>query len=81
MLDAMERALDPGPWLTGANYTLADVAMAPFINRIEVLPRPEMVGEKRRPRIADWWQRAQERPAFKTAFSFANPDASDPVKR
>lgn len=81
MLDAMERALDPGPWLTGPSYSLADVAMAPYVNRVEVLPRPEMVGAKRRPRIAEWWRRVQERPAFRTAFSFANPDTSDPVKR
>ncbi len=55
--------------------------MAPYINRIEVLKRPEMLSAARRPRIADWWQRIQERRAFKEAFAVANPDKSDPVQR
>jgi hypothetical protein len=31
--------------------------------------------------IADWWQRIQARPGYRTAFSFKNPDTKDPVKR
>jgi len=82
LLDGIERTLaGGGPWLLGKDYSLADVAMAPFINRIEVLPRPEMVGAAKRPRIAAWWARIQERPAYKEAFSFKNPDSSDPIKR
>lgn len=81
LLDQMERELGDGPWLAGASYSLADIAMAPMINRIEVLARPEMIAASRRPRVADWWQRMQARPAFREAFSFANPDTNDPVKR
>jgi len=81
LLDRMEAALGASPWLAGAAYSLADIAIAPYINRIEVLKRPEMVGAQRRPRIAEWWQRVQSRPAFKEAFSVANPDKSDPVQR
>ncbi len=81
LLDQMERALARGPWFTGAEYSLADIAMAPFINRIEVLKRPEMVRASRRPRLAEWWQRIQQRPAFKEAFSVANPDTNDPIAR
>jgi glutathione S-transferase len=82
LLDGMERTLgEAGPWLLGREYSLADVAMAPYVNRVEVLPRPEMVGARRRPRVADWWARMQARPAFREAFSFQNPDTSDPIKR
>jgi glutathione S-transferase len=81
LLDQMEEALAAGPWITGKDYSLADIAMAPYIDRIEVLKRPEMIAASRRPRIADWWQRIQARPAFKDAFSLANPDKSDPVQR
>ena len=81
LLDLMETALAPGPWIVGKDYSLADVAMAPYINRIEVLRRPEMLSTARRPRVADWWQRVQARSAFKEAFSLANPDKSDPVQR
>jgi glutathione S-transferase len=79
MLDQMEQRLAQGPWLAGADFSLADVAMAPMVNRIEVLARPEMV--TRRGRVADWWQRIQARPGYQTAFSFKNPDTRDPVKR
>jgi glutathione S-transferase len=81
MLDQMEGQLADGPWLAGKSYSLADIAMAPMINRIEVLPRPEMIGAEQRPKVADWWTRVQARPAFKEAFAFANPDVNDPVKR
>jgi glutathione S-transferase len=81
LLDQLEQTLSREPWITGAHYSLADIAMAPFINRIEVLKRPEMVGASQHPRVAEWWQRIQQRPAFKEAFSVANPDKSDPVAR
>ena len=81
MLDQMESNLAEGPWLAGPPFSLADIAMAPMINRIEVLARPEMIGAARRPKIADWWQRVQARRGYESAFSFQNPDTSDPVKR
>jgi glutathione S-transferase len=81
MLGQMEGRLVGGRWLAGEDFSLADIAMAPMINRIEVLARPEMIAAARRPRIADWWQRIQARPSCKEAFSFQNPDTSDPVKR
>ena len=55
--------------------------MAPMVNRIEVLARPEMIAPAKRPKVADWWQRIQARPGYQTAFSFKNPDTKDPVKR
>ena len=85
LLDQMEQRLGQGfghgPWLAGPMFTLADIAMAPMINRIEVLARPEMIAAERRPKVADWWRRVQARPGYQTAFSFKNPDSKDPVKR
>ena len=81
LLDRMEATLADGPWLLGAGFTLADIAMAPYVNWIEVLKRPKIIAAAARPRVAEWWQRIQARPAFQEAFSFANPDAGDPVKR
>ena len=81
MLRQMELRLAEAAWLAGASFSLADVAMAPMINRIEVLARPEMIAADRKPRVADWWQRIQARPGYQTAFSFQNPDTKDPVKR
>jgi glutathione S-transferase len=81
LLDQMEQRLAGGPWIAGPMFTLADVAMAPMVNRIEVLSRPEMLAPAKRPRVADWWTRIQARPGYQTAFSFKNPDTKDPVKR
>ena len=81
MLRQMELRLAESAWLAGASFSLADVAMAPMINRIEVLARPEMIAANRKPRVADWWQRIQARPGFQEAFAFKNPAPDDPVKR
>jgi glutathione S-transferase len=81
LLDQAEAALALGPWLLGREYSLADIALVPFVNRIEVLERPEMVQASRRPRLAEWYARMQARPAYQAAFSISNPDASDPVTR
>ena len=49
LLDGMEKQLAGGPWIAGSAFTLADIAMAPMVNRIEVLTRPEMIAPVRRP--------------------------------
>ena len=81
LLDRMEATLADGPWLLGETFGLADIAMAPYVNRIGVLKRPEMITASTRPRVAEWWRRIQARPGFQEAFSFANPNADDPIKR
>jgi glutathione S-transferase len=81
LLDQMEERLQHGPWIAGPLLTLADIAMAPMVNRIEVLARPEMIAPGRRPKVANWWQRIQARPGYQKAFSFKNPDSKDPIKR
>ena len=77
----MEEGLAAGPWLAGNDLSLADIALAPYVNRIEVLAHPEVLAPGARPRLAAWWARIQERPAYIEAFSFASPDPDDPIKR
>jgi len=72
-LARMESALAEGPWLTGAQYTLADVNMVPFIERINGLPGYALPRDW--PRVADWLVRLRARPAF-TAARFA-PQRTD----
>ena len=57
LIGMMEAALAANTWLAGPDYSLGDIAMAPYINRIEVLKRPEMIGAAKRPRLAAWWQK------------------------
>lgn len=48
------------PWFSGADFGIADMALGPyFYNYMEVaIERPET------PRLADWYRRIGERPAF-----------------
>ena len=54
-------------WLAGETFSLADVGMAPYLNRLDMLG---MLSEwtRRRPRVSDWFVRVQSRPTFKPAF-------------
>ena len=66
-----EAALADGPWLAGRDYSLADMAMAPFIDRIRNL-RPDLIAEAKYPQLLDWYARMRARPAFTRAFDFHN---------
>ena len=79
VMDWMETALKSTPWLAGDELSLGDIAMAPYINRIEVLAHPEFISE--RLNIVDWWQRVQALDCYREAMSFSNLDRSDPVTR
>ena len=67
LFDEMEDALDGRPWLLGEDFTLADIALYPYINRVaEVQLHP--IWERTRPRVTDWFSRFRARDSFKTAF-------------
>ena len=63
----MDEALQNGPWLLGDMYSLADVIVAPLIDRMADLGFAEL-WEKDYPRVAGWYARIQVRPAWKIAF-------------
>ena len=64
LVDKMEQMLGGGPWLMGDDYSLADIAAVPFIARIAELA-PDAFADA--PKVADWWQRVQQRPAYALA--------------
>ncbi|MCK9915209.1 glutathione S-transferase family protein [Microbacteriaceae bacterium K1510] len=63
----MSAALEKGPWLLGEQYTLADIIVAPLIDRMADLGMDTIWNEKF-PRVADWYERMQARPAFQQTF-------------
>lgn len=63
-LDDMERVLGGQPWLAGGEYSLADIAMAPFFERFEVNELTGLVDWEKRPAVGDWYRRIRERPAY-----------------
>jgi glutathione S-transferase len=68
-LTDLERAAAQGPWLAGASYSLADIAILPFIDRIHNL-RPEFMTEAEFPRTNDWYRRMAARTVFERAMRF-----------
>ncbi len=67
-LEKMERALRESAWLVGRHFTMADVAMAPYVNRLAVLAMERLWSDGRLPRVADWFGRVGARPAFEPAL-------------
>jgi glutathione S-transferase len=63
----METALAGGPWLMGAQYTLADIVVTPSIDRMADLGYSNIWTEKY-PRVTAWYERIQARPAFQQAY-------------
>ncbi len=65
--ERMQEALGAeGPWLMGERYTLADIIIAPLIDRMADLGYAELWSDL--PAVVDWYDRMQARPAFKKAF-------------
>ena len=69
LLDDMEAHLAESPWLTGADFGLADAGVLPYILRLDHLAMGPLLAADARPRIADWYARVQARPAFPVAVS------------
>jgi glutathione S-transferase len=63
----MNAALQNGPWLLGQQYTLADIIVAPLIDRMSDLGM-KAVWEGPFPLVTAWYERIKSRPAFKATF-------------
>ena len=80
ILTEMETALRDGPWLMGEQYTLADVVMAPYVERLDRLTLSGF-WEPNRPHVGAWFRRLKARPAFVQAFDEFRPlDYDDLLK-
>jgi glutathione S-transferase len=67
LLDKMERALIETRWLAGERYSIADIAVVPFVKRIDEEIAPDEMQPGRHPKVAAWWAAIQARPAFARA--------------
>ena len=74
-LQKMEADLDGSGWLAGGTYSLADIAVYPYVN---YLPRlaPDLVNAGATPRTMDWLERMAARPAVQAALALGR--APDP---
>ena len=68
-LDRLQQALLRAPWLNGEAFTLADIALLPFAERIRNL-MPKLLEGENRAAVVAWLARARERPSFDRAIYF-----------
>ena len=67
-LHKMEQTLAASDWLVGGRFTMADVAMAPYVNRLAALAMERLWEGGRLPRVERWFERVRARPTFRPAF-------------
>lgn len=63
-MDDMNAQLEKTPWLAGESYSLADIAVIPYLERFEANGLGRLVDWSTRPAIGDWWARMTGRPAY-----------------
>jgi glutathione S-transferase len=73
LISRMASSLERGPYLAGDIFSNADVAVIPYILRLELL-RLERLWEQY-PAIADWWRRMRERPSVQATIFKRMTDA------
>jgi glutathione S-transferase len=67
-LDDMECTLADNKWLTGDQFTLADICTIPYIFRLENTRMDGFWREGRRPHVERWMNDLNARPTFDTAI-------------
>lgn len=65
LVDDIDAQASRSRWLVGDDFTLADVACAPYITRLEMLALDKLWIGGRRPHLARWWAALQARPSYK----------------
>lgn len=69
-IDKMEKRLQDTPWFGGAEFSLADIAISPFIDRLEELNFARLW--EGRPALLNWISRIKARPAYRAALPAAS---------
>lgn len=75
IIDAMAKALATKPWLAASSFSLADIAMIPYVCRLHDMAQDWIwhdIPERRV--VGDWFDRCRARPSFSAITRF-NPPA------
>ena len=64
-----------GEWLVGGAFTMADIALAPYVNRLAMLGMEKMWRDGRLPHVGAWFERVKARESFKPAFVAWMPES------
>jgi glutathione S-transferase len=74
-LHKMNAELAGHDWLVGDRFSIADIALAPYVNRLAMLGMSAMWEAGRLPQVARWFDRIRARPSFRTALLDWIPDS------
>ena len=76
ILDRMETNLgSEGPWIVG-EFSLADIAVAPYLFRLSALGEERFWSPTKRPHVADWYRQILERESFTKAVSWPDENGA-----
>ena len=67
-LHKMEATLTEKKWLAGDSFSLADIGLAPYVNRLDMLKMSGMWDNGRLPAVEDWFKRIKANPHFQKEF-------------
>ena len=73
-LHKMEDALEAGDWLVGGRYSFADIAVTPYVMRLDMLSMQGMWEGGRLPRVESWLGKIKARASFQPAIWDWMPD-------
>ena len=74
-LRQMNDVLAGQPWLAGDSFSLADIGVIPYVNRLHMLNMSEM-WVNHLPNVSGWFDRVRERASFQPGIEEHVPDAS-----
>lgn len=76
ILGRMEACLaSQGPWIVG-EFSLADIAVAPYLFRLSALGEERFWSPTKRPHVANWYRQILERKSFTTAVSWPDENGA-----
>ena len=67
-LSKLEDSLAEHDWLAGNSFSLADIALTPYVNRLDMLGMSGMWTEGRSPKVESWFNRIKAMDSFAPTF-------------
>jgi glutathione S-transferase len=67
-LHKMEKMLEGQPWLVGHDFSMADIALTPYVNRLAALAMEGMWSGGRLLRVEHWFERVRSQHGFHSGF-------------
>jgi GST-like protein len=73
ILAVLEVRLQGQTYFVGEEYTIADIAMLPWMRAVFVGPFGKMLSASDKPNLNAWWERVSTRAAVAKGFSIPEP--------